>query len=65
MRKQTRLEVHFADGRVMAAGGIESARELATSGPTHVPAEIWHVSGNDVGIGRLVDRVDPEVAQAS
>jgi hypothetical protein len=46
----------------MAAGGIKSARELAVKEPARTPAEIWTVSANDVGIGRLVDRVDPRRA---
>ena len=58
MRRRNRVEVHFADGQVMAAGGIKSARELAESVHARMPAEIWHVSANDLGIGHLVDRVD-------
>jgi hypothetical protein len=58
MRRRSRVEVHFADGRVMAAGGVKAARELARSVHARMPAEIWNVSANDVGIGQLVDRVD-------
>ena len=60
------MEVHFADGRVVAAGGLESARALAASGSSPVPAEIWHVSSNDVGVGTLIDRVELQpLARAS
>jgi len=65
-RNRNRVEVHFADGRVVAAGGLESARALAASGSSPVPAEIWHVSSNDVGVGTLIDRVELQpLARAS
>jgi hypothetical protein len=56
------VEVHFADGRVIAAGGVKAARELARSVHARMPAEIWNVSGNDLGIGQLVDRIDSRPA---
>ncbi len=59
MTRTDRVEVHFSDGKVERTAGIKSARELARSKAAQQPVEIWQVWVNDVGVGRLVDRIEP------
>ena len=59
MARNDRVEVHFSDGKVERTAGLKSARELARSRPARMPVEIWQVWVNDVGVGRLVDRIEP------
>jgi hypothetical protein len=57
VRRQFRIEVRFADGRVSSARGLKQARRLAEAQQS--PAEIWSVWPNDLGVGTRIDRVDP------
>jgi hypothetical protein len=55
MRSRFRIEVRFADGRVVATRDVRQARRLVDSQTT--AADIWSVWPNDLGVGTRIDRV--------
>ncbi len=55
MRSRFRIEVRFADGRVVITRDVRHARCLVDSQTT--AAEIWSVWPNDLGVGTRIDRV--------
>jgi hypothetical protein len=56
--------VHFANGETNVRQTLRAAREFVMqrtnfdqAPPNLLPAEIWEIGPNDVGVGRLVDRI--------
>lgn len=60
----SRIEVHFPDGEVRVMPDLRAAERLAEQRADETSSEIWVVSRNDVGVGRLVSRIEHSSSRA-